>query len=771
MVKGVLLKKSLRDMKRSLVQFISIFIMASVAVSMLAGLDSIWKTVQVHSAEMYKTSNLSDLWISIINPTEKDMWAINEIKGIGKTEKRFVIDVQTNLKDEPSLKLYTMNDKSTLDKPYITSGSLKTKSGAILDKNFAKANHLKRGDSLRVEINDKWIDFKIEALGLSSENIFSIKDSTELQPDSKKYGFITVDEEKIKKAYGGEKIYNQVAVKYEKAADDTKIKASIDKRLGDDLLGIITRKDNRSVSDVDAKIVQFKTMAAVFPFMFFVVTALVTLSTMSRLVEEQRNQIGTLKALGYSKKSIIWHYTSYGVYVGVLGAAAGALIGPNFLGKILMNNFQRLYVMYTYTMVPYIPNIVIGTVLIILCTAGIACYSCIKIQNEMPAVLLRTKQPKKGNHIFLERIPSVWNRLKFSQKLIARNTMKNKGRMLMSVLGIMGCSGLIIAALTLNTTMKGISKIVYEEVYSYDNIALLDSKTTDKDIYNLHIKGITQDIEETVMQAVAENGERRMAHVSVLTKNSPLFHLSGLDGKPVVVPDEGILITRKLAETLHIEAGDKLALKKTDDSYYEVEIKQVIYMVSGQGIYMARDYWEALGENYKPTSLFIKWQTNDYSFLKSDYVKSQTSITEQKAKFDENLKILFTSVAMLISSGGILAFVVLYNLGVLNFYERVRDLATLKVLGFYKKEISSLVLMENIVSAVLGILAGVPLGGVLVKIITRGFGESLDLISVVKLENVLMAGGITFIFVIIVNVVVQKKINTIDMLEALKSVE
>jgi putative ABC transport system permease protein len=349
--------------------------------------------------------------------------------------------------------------------------------------------------------------------------------------------------------------------------------------------------------------------------------------------------------------------------------------------------------------------------------------------------------------------------------------MKNKGRMLMSVLGIMGCSGLIIAALTLNTTMKGISKIVYEEVYSYDHIALLDSKTTDKDLYNLHIKGITQHIEETVMQAVAENGERRMTHVSVLTKNSPLFHLSGLDGKPVVVPEEGILITRKLAETLHVDAGDKIALKKTDDSYYEVEIKQVIYMVSGQGIYMARDYWEALGETYKPTSLFIKWQTDDYSFLKSDYVKSYTSITEQKGKFDENLKILFTSVAMLISSGGILAFVVLYNLGVLNFYERVRDLATLKVLGFYKKEISSLVLIENIVSAVIGILAGVPLGGVLVKIITRGFGESLDLISIVKLENVLMAGGITFVFVMIVNVVVQKKINTIDMLEALKSVE
>ncbi|MDF2597157.1 MAG: ABC-type antimicrobial peptide transport system, permease component, partial [Clostridia bacterium] len=362
-------------------------------------------------------------------------------------------------------------------------------------------------------------------------------------------------------------------------------------------------------------------------------------------------------------------------------------------------------------------------------------------------------------------------KMKFSHMLIARNISKNKGRMLMGIFGVMGCSGLILGALTLNNTISGISKTMYEEVYSYDHIAMLDDKTTDKDIYNLHLDGVVQHMQESGIQILAASGERRMARITILDGGSPLLHLIDMQKRPITVDQEGIVLSNKLAETLGVIQGETVKLKVIDDSYQEVVVKDITHLVSNQGIYISRELWEKMGEKYRPTSVFIKWHSKDRSFLQSDYVESYEAVENQKASFEENLKIVYLSVVLLITFGGILAFVVLYNLSILNFFERLRDLATLQVLGFYKKEIRALVLVENLVSAIVGIFAGIPLGKLITDIIIKGFGENLDLISQVSRLNVLIAGVITFIFVIIVNLVVAKKIETIEMLQSLKSVE
>jgi putative ABC transport system permease protein len=427
--------------------------------------------------------------------------------------------------------------------------------------------------------------------------------------------------------------------------------------------------------------------------------------------------------------------------------------------------------MDSYKMYLYMPNIIMGSILIVFCTGGVAAYSCLKIQGETPASLLRNKPPKKGNHVLLESIPVIWYKMKFSHMLIARNISKNKGRMLMGIFGVMGCSGLILGALTLNNTISGISKTMYEEVYSYDHIAMLDDKTTDKDIYNLHLDGVVQHMQESGIQILAASGERRMARITILDGGSPLLHLIDMQKRPIKVDKEGIVLSNKLAETLGVIQGETVKLKVIDDSYQEVVVKDITHLVSNQGIYISRELWEKMGEKYRPTSVFIKWHSKDRSFLQSDYVESYEAVENQKASFEENLKIVYLSVVLLITFGGILAFVVLYNLSILNFFERLRDLATLQVLGFYKKEIRALVLVENLVSAIVGIFAGIPLGKLITDIIIKGFGENLDLISQVSRLNVLIAGVITFIFVIIVNLVVAKKIETIEMLQSLKSVE
>ena len=771
MVKGALFKKSVQDMKKSRSQFISIFIMAAVAMSIAAGLDSIWKTIETQSDIMYRESNLSDLWVAAANPSETKLWEVRNIGGVEKAEKRFTVNSIAQINGKPTLKVYAMPAGNTLDLPEVESGKKLSKQGAILDQSFASAHHIAVSDTVTIEINDKKIKFTVEALALSSEHIFAVKDASSLLPDPQKYGFIVADEDRIASAYGGYKPYNQVALRLSSGADSGDVQKQLDSIFADDLIGVITRNDNRSIKMVDGKVQQFKTLATVFPIMFFLVTALITLSTMTRLVEDQRNQIGVLKALGYSKQSILWHYTSYGVYVGLLGSLAGIVIGPNVIGKALLGKFKFLLTMQSYDMSLDIPNIILRTILILLCTGGISCYSCLKLQNEMPAVLLRDKPPKKGIHVFLERLPKIWNSMKFSSKLIVRNTVRNKGRMIMCVLGVMGCTGLIIGAFTLYDMVTGLSKTTYEKIYTYDQKIMLDSKTTDRDIRNLNLDGIVQDVQESSAQLTADNGIRKLTPVTVFSKESPLINLQDADGNRITLPEKGIAMTRKLAELMNVKVGNTVNLKRSDDSYLPVRIEKIVYMVSGQGIYMTDNYWEEIGEDFKPGALLVKWHKKDESFLNSDYVESYTDRTTQKQSFDQNLTAVLSAAFMLVTAGGILAFVVLYNMGVLNFFERVRDLATLEVLGFHQKEIKPLVLAENILSAVIGIVFGIPVGMAITYIMQSGFGDDLDLIGHVTPDKVMLASVLTLIFVAAVSSVVTKKIRTIDMLQALKSVE
>lgn len=772
MVKGALIKKSIQDMKKNRSQFLSIFIMATLAMGMSVGLDTIWTTIDAHSQSFYKDTNISDFWVAASNPSELNMWRVRNIKGVQKAEKRFTVNNATaRIDGKATLRVYAVPSENTLDMSVTIAGKKLSKRGSILDRSFAQANHLSVGDTLAIEVNDKRIDTTIEALALSSENIYAVKDTASMMPDPKRYGFITIDENRIVSAYGGLKPYNQVEVQLTKGADAVEIQNKMDSIFGRKLNFVMVQTDNRGVNFANAKVIQFQSLATVFPFMFFLVTALITFSTMMRLTEDQRNQIGILKALGYSKKSILWHYTSYGVFVGTLGILVGIIFGPNVICRLLLSKIKNLMTFPAEDMVVNIPKFLFGASIIITFTAGISFLSCLKLQNETPAELLWAKTPKKGCHIFLEHFSYVWMHLKFSQKLIARNAMHNKFRIAVSILGVSGCVGLIIGALALFDLVSGIPKTLYEKTYSYDQKVILDSDTTDRAIGNLNLDGTVQDMEESSIQLTTQEGLRKMTAVSVFSKESPLIHLEDADGNSVTLPDKGIAMTRKLAELMHVKVGDTVNLKRSSDTYYPVIIMKIVYMPSAQGIYMTDDYWQKIGENFNPTSLLVKWNKKNNDFLNSGYITSYTDRTTQKSDFEGNLSAIFGTSLLLIVSGAVLAFVVLYNMGMLNFAERVRDLATLEVLGFHQKKIRPLVLAENVFSVFAGILFGIPIGRYLANTIAGGFGDDFDLISHVTVDRILIAALVTLIFAAIVNYVVRKKIKSIDMLQALKSVE
>ncbi|HWR62199.1 MAG TPA: ABC transporter permease [Clostridia bacterium] len=764
-----LFMKSLRDIQKSKAQFISILVMATIAVSIVTGIDCLWKTVEEHSERMYAATNISDLWVNVVAPTEKELWSISRLKGVERIEKRFVMDALSDLKGSPTLRIYTVSGQSTLDRPMLLEGSFSSRSGAILDEVFAREHGLETGDGISIKINDKWMKLSIGGLALSSEHIYSVKGSTATFPDHKKYGFIIINEDMLKGAYG-QKVYNQISVKLSPGADIKQVKAGIDNAIGDNLLGIVAKGDHSSVSNINANIQQFKLLASVFSLMFFLVTALITQSTMLRMVENQRGQIGILKALGYGRKSILWHYTSYGVYTGLLGAFLGLLLGPNIFGRILIPWLKLTFIDYRLS-INY-PNFIISLILILLCTGGVSLYSSLKLLGDSPSMLLRLKPPREGSHILLEYLTELWGRMRFSHRLIARNTSRNKMRLIMSVLGITGCTGLIVAAFTIINMINGIALQTYSVTYTYDHKVLLDSKADSRFIRNKRLDGTVQQIRETAVEIICPDGERQMKLLTVCPQESPLIHLKDVDGNPLLLSDDGIAMTRKLAQTLKVKAGDTIELKRADKGYIRVPIKQIVYLATGQGMYMTDTYYEAVGESFKPTAVLVKWNHDpDWAFLEGDYVGEYVDRASQIADIKSSTRVVYIAGVMLIIMGGILAFVVLYNSSILNFSERIRDLTTLKVLGFYQREIRSLVLTENILSVILGLIFGIPVGKVLAEIVAGGLNEQMDLLSHVSFGTVALSGIITAIFALIINGIVAEKMKSIDMLESLKSVE
>lgn len=770
MVKGALFIKSLRDIRKSKSQFISIFIMATLAVFIMTGLDSIWYTVEKHSYNMYQSTNLSDLWVTVVNPSEQQMWGIGKIEGVELVEKRFTANADTDLPGKPTLQVYALDENSTLDQPKLQKGKFDKSSGAVLDSKFAEVYNLEIGDFITIKLNGAWLRLQIDGLALISEHVFAVKNSATITPNHSDYGFIIIRTNTLKSVYG-QKVYNQISVKTAQDSDLASVVNKAGSIVGDKLIGITLQKDSSSVSSVNSRIQQFKTLSLVFPVLFLLVTALITQSTMVRMVENQRPQIGILKALGYSKGSILWHYTSYGVIVGVLGSIFGLLTGPNILGRVLI--FQLKLTLATYSLKINYGHFVFVLFLILICTGGVSFFACRQLLSDTPSVLLRDKPPKSGQHIFLEYIPSVWQKMKFSSKLIARNIVENKGRLIMSTIGVMGCTGLIISALTVRSTLSGIGDYTYGTTFTFDQKIILDAtKTSSKYLKNLQLDGIAQQMEESALQVIFPDGSQKIEPVSITTKESLLIHLQNIDGTPVSLPEKGVLLTRKLCKERGLNKGDIIRIKLTGKGYVSVPVAEIAYVASGQGIYMTDKYWESLGETFKPTALLVKWRDQpDRKFLDSDIVADLATRESMQDSLSSSLGVVNFAVMFLIVIGASLAFVVLYNTGILNFVERTRDLATFRVLGFHHNEIRYLVLIENYFSVLLGMLSGIPVGRFMSWIIASSIDERLDLLGNISLRDVMIAEAMTIFFSWIVNKIIADKMKEIDIFEALKSVE
>ena len=531
----------------------------------------------------------------------------------------------------------------------------------------------------------------------------------------------------------------------------------------------------------------------VFPVLFFLVAALISLTSMTRMVEEQRTAIGTMKALGYSKMSIAKKYLGYALIATAGGSVLGVLIGEKILPYIIVYAYGILYQHITHILVPYQWIYAwMAAAAAIVCTMAATFFACYKELVAQPAVLMRPPAPKNGQRVFLERIKFIWKHLSFTWKSCIRNLTRYKKRFFMTVFGIGGCMGLMLVGYGIKDSCYEIAELQFRDIQMYDGSVYLKEDISDETRQNLldYMKDdsdISHYMQTSMKNVTLANGKNKRDTYQVVfsepkdVKDYFDFH-DRKSKEEYTLDDEGVIISEKTGKLLNAKAGDTIEIKDEENGNKKVKIAHICENYMGHYIFFTPSYYEKVyGENSEYNSIFFAGQKGDTQedynkigedILTQDGALSVSYMRDIEKQLDDMLKSLNLVIVVLIISAGMLAFVVLYNLNTVNITERQRELATLKVLGFYDLEVAEHVYRENVLLTFIGAAVGVVLGKFLhafiidtVEVDTAMFGRNINFSS--YMYSLLF----TILFSLIVNGIMYFKLKKIDMVESLKSIE
>lgn len=537
---------------------------------------------------------------------------------------------------------------------------------------------------------------------------------------------------------------------------------------------------------------RMRAIGKVFPVLFFLVAALISLTTMTRMVEEQRTQIGTLKALGYERHSIAAKYLGYACLATVTGSIVGILFGEKVFPYIIITAYGIMYPYMHSVVVPYnVEYALLASLAALACTLFATIFSCYRELREQAAQLMRPPTPKNGKRVLLERMTWLWSRLSFTWKATIRNLVRYKKRFFMTVFGISGCMALLLVGFGLKDSIFDIGKIQYHELSLYNGNVVLNEEASEEE-QDQAVRKLDQDprvhatAENLLKQVTISNGKEEKDVFLNVPKDADSFsefivNRDRVTKEQYTLDDSGVILTEKAAKVLGVQAGDTIYIEDEEKGEIPYKISAVCENYMMHYLYMTTNaYEEGFKEAPDYNSVYYIMKDGKVgeteavggSVIEEDGALSVSYTTNVEEQLDDMLGSLNIVIVVLVISAGMLAFVVLYNLNNINITERRRELATLKVLGFYPMEVAEYVYRENVILTVIGALAGILLGKILhrfiivtVEIDTAMFGRNIDF------SSFLYGFLITVGFSILVNLVMYFKLKKIDMIESLKSVE
>ena len=555
---------------------------------------------------------------------------------------------------------------------------------------------------------------------------------------------------------------------------------------------VTDREDDADYAGYAANAERMGAIGRVFPILFFLVAALVSLTTMTRMVEEQRMQIGTLKALGYSKFDIAAKFLGYALAATLGGSIVGVLIGEKAFPWIIVNAYKILYVHIPNVVIPYhMGYALLATGAALACTMGATISSCYKVLAAQPSTLMRPEAPRVGKKVLIERIPGLWKHLSFTWKSTIRNLMRYKKRFFMTVFGIGGCMALMLVGYGLKDSITDVTRLQYGTIHLYDLMAVVDEDISDEEQAELkqaldgeqHIEGYM-------------NGHMRLTEMDFNDTKKDIYlyvpsTLNQLDQfitfnyrktrEQWHMDENSVIITEKVARDMGIEKGDSIELKLEDDRFITVEITDVCENYLAHYLYIAPQMYEKLtGHEPEYNAIYVSvaedamedLETIGSEFLKNEGVLMVSYTQDTEQDLESSISVLDSVIIILIAAAGMLAFVVLYNLNNININERRRELATLKVLGFYDAEVAAYVYRENVLLTFIGVGLGCGLGKLLHGFIVKTVEVDQTMFGLTIMpKSYMLAIVFTVLFSLLVNGMMYFKLKKIDMVESLKSVE
>ncbi|NLD18769.1 MAG: FtsX-like permease family protein [Clostridiales bacterium] len=550
-------------------------------------------------------------------------------------------------------------------------------------------------------------------------------------------------------------------------------------------LYVQTRDDNGGYSNFESNSEIVDGIAKVFPVFFFLIAALVCSTTMSRMIEEERTQIGTFRALGYTKGRIMWKYMLYSGSAAVIGCVGGFLAGSKYFPVAIWTAYGMMFGFAELEFHFNVTLAIISLVVSLICSAGTTYMACRGQLKGTPAEILRPRAPKAGKRIFLEKITFLWKKLKFLHKVSARNVFRYKKRMTMMILGIAGCTALVIAGFGINDSVAGLADHQYSKVETYDTTVMF-SEAIDDDKYQQINQVNRDDIEnatrvEQVAVNASGNGVSKTCYLMISAdenlSKSVSFKNHGVKQK---LPENGeALVSDGLAEKLELNTGDRIEVKYDDTKKAELTISGIYENYVSNYIYINENtYKDVFNKDYEPILLFLTFKDGvdirDASAKVNETDGAAGAFLNEDTKIHVNdmMESLNFIVILVIGCAGALAFIVLFNLSNINITEREREIATIKVLGFYPRETGTYVFRENLVLTVMGIIVGIPLGYILHAFIMNQI--VVDMVSfneVIEIKSYILTVIIVIGFSLVVDVIMRQKLKRINMAEALKSIE
>jgi len=771
----------LRTIKHSKGQYFSLLFVVITGLTIYTSLNNASTNLETSLNEYYTMTNFADMFVDIVNIPRQKVVEIENMENIKEVEGRIVMDVPfiTDKRDEDvRVRIVSVDSKENkINKIFINKGkrALGNKDILVLEQ-FALARGIELGDDISLQLNGRKSNFKVVGLVSSPEYAYVMESEQSLMPQPNKFGIVFIEEGYLSQILGIKNGYNNVVVTLEDYEKYKIVEDELQKEL--DKYGvrrIIKKDDQLSNSVLHQEIEGLKTMSGFIPIIFLFTAAAILTSMISRTVKNERMAIGVLKALGYSNKQIYIYYIKYAFSIGVIGGIVGTVLGTLLSGMMTQVYLQFFYIPILRVKI-YPLYIVYAVLLSSFFCIGAGLYGARGVLKISPAESMKPEPPKTGKKILLERFTGLWKRVSFSWKIVFRNVFREKKRFLLISMG----AGFTVAmSLMVFWTSSMVDSMFFEhygEFMTMDYSMSFRNPITNHSLIDLEKIVDVEHIEGKLELPMELGYGRKSRVVSIigLSKYTQFFNFKDFNDNHVDLPKKGMLISSNLADLLGVEEGDKILIKNylpnSDD--VEIEIAGIIKQTLGINAYMDLEY---MNENITKQDIIngalIKSDNLIYDEVDNlENVAGIQSIAEMRESFMEYLDLTNASIYFMVLFSGILGFVIIYSMNIMSINERKTEFSSLRVLGFSKSKVFNLLVKENFLMSIVGVIYGIPLGLLLIEGMRSIFiTELYTFDGPVTIMNIIYSIIYTFFCLFIAQLSTYRKIHKLDFIEALKN--